>query len=108
MVAASGLRTLTRSVQDNHNLTVVAVSVAMGVLPVGAPTIYAQFPDWFQTVMNSGISAGALVAILLNVLLPTAPGDAPPGLAAHDAVREQPQPRALDEDRAVESAPAAE
>ncbi|MFD4553650.1 nucleobase:cation symporter-2 family protein [Streptomyces sp. NPDC058469] len=68
-VAASGLRTLTQvDFKDNHNLTVVAVSVAVGVLPVGVPTIYAQFPDWFQTVMNSGISAGCLTAILLNLL----------------------------------------
>jgi hypothetical protein len=54
--------------KGNHNLTVVAVSVAMGVLPVGVPTIYAKFPDWFQTVMNSGISAGCLTAIVLNLL----------------------------------------
>ncbi|MGW0831492.1 nucleobase:cation symporter-2 family protein [Streptomyces prunicolor] len=68
-VAASGLRTLTQvDFKDNHNLTVVAVSVAVGVLPVGVPTIYAQFPDWFQTVMNSGISAGCLTAIVLNLL----------------------------------------
>lgn len=46
----------------------VAVSVAMGVLPVGVPTVYEKFPDWFQTVMNSGISAGCLTAIVLNLL----------------------------------------
>jgi uric acid transporter len=60
---------------------VVAVSVAMGVLPVGVPTIYAKFPDWFQTVMNSGISAGCLTAIVLNLLfnhLPARAGSAAP------------------------------
>ncbi|MFI1833541.1 nucleobase:cation symporter-2 family protein [Streptomyces olivaceoviridis] len=68
-VAASGLRTLARvGFQGNDNLTVVAVSVAIGLLPVGVPTVYAQFPDWFQTVMNSGISAGCLSAIVLNLL----------------------------------------
>ncbi|MFD6026608.1 nucleobase:cation symporter-2 family protein [Streptomyces griseoluteus] len=68
-VAASGLRTLARvDFRDNHNLTVVAVSVAVGMLPVGMPTVYAKFPDWFQTVMNSGISAGCLTAIVLNLL----------------------------------------
>ncbi|MET7614802.1 nucleobase:cation symporter-2 family protein [Streptomyces seoulensis] len=68
-VAASGLRTLARvDFRDNHNLTVVAVSVAVGMLPVGVPTVYAKFPDWFQTVMNSGISAGCLTAIVLNLL----------------------------------------
>ncbi len=68
-VAASGLRTLAAvEFKDNHNLTVVAVSVAVGMLPVGVPTIYAKFPDWFRTVMNSGISAGCLTAIVLNLL----------------------------------------
>ncbi|MFI0509340.1 nucleobase:cation symporter-2 family protein [Streptomyces sp. WSLK1-5] len=68
-VAAGGLRTLARvDFRGNHNLTVVAVSVAVGVLPVGVPTLYEKFPDWFQTVMNSGISAGCLTAIVLNLL----------------------------------------
>ncbi|MGW1724341.1 nucleobase:cation symporter-2 family protein [Streptomyces sp. NPDC002306] len=68
-VAASGLRTLTQvDFEDNHNLTVVAVSVAVGLLPVGVPTVYEKFPAWFQTVMNSGISAGCLTAIALNLL----------------------------------------
>ncbi|MGW5302977.1 nucleobase:cation symporter-2 family protein [Streptomyces griseoluteus] len=74
-VAASGLRTLARvDFRDNHNLTVVAVSVAVGMLPVGVPTVYAKFPDWFQTVMNSGISAGCLTAIVLNLLFNHLPG----------------------------------
>ncbi|MGW1541677.1 nucleobase:cation symporter-2 family protein [Streptomyces sp. NPDC002309] len=74
-VAASGVRTLAQvDFHDNHNLTVVAVSVAVGVLPVGVPTVYDRFPDWFQTVMNSGISAGCLTAIVLNLLFNHLPG----------------------------------
>ncbi|MFI8348601.1 nucleobase:cation symporter-2 family protein [Streptomyces sp. NPDC085596] len=74
-VAASGLRTLASvDFRGNHNLTVVAVSVAVGMLPVGVPTVYAKFPDWFQTVMNSGISAGCLTAITLNLLFNHLPG----------------------------------
>ncbi|MFH9675039.1 nucleobase:cation symporter-2 family protein [Streptomyces sp. NPDC017405] len=68
-VAASGLRTLARAdLRGDGGLTVVAVSVAVGLLPVGVPGVYARFPDWFQTVMNSGISAGCLSAIVLNLL----------------------------------------
>ncbi|WP_326777115.1 nucleobase:cation symporter-2 family protein [Streptomyces sp. NBC_01445] len=74
-VAASGVRTLARvDFAGNHNLTVVAVSVAVGVLPVGVPGIYAKFPDWFQTVMTSGISAGCITAIVLNLLFNHLPG----------------------------------
>ncbi|MDT3399165.1 nucleobase:cation symporter-2 family protein [Streptomyces sp. B1866] len=68
-VAASGLRSLAGvDFREGHNLTVVAVSVAVGMLPVGVPGIYARFPDWFQTVMNSGISAGCATAVALNLL----------------------------------------
>ncbi|MGV4986457.1 nucleobase:cation symporter-2 family protein [Streptomyces sp. NRAIS3] len=79
-VAASGLRTLARvDFKDNNNLTVVAVSVAIGMLPVGVPTVYEKFPDWFQTVMNSGISAGCVSAIVLNLLFNHLPGKAGSG-----------------------------
>ncbi|MGW0930521.1 nucleobase:cation symporter-2 family protein [Streptomyces sp. NPDC002644] len=68
-VAASGLRTLVHAgLGDGHNLTVVAVSLAVGMLPVGVPTVYDAFPDWFQTVMHSGISAGCLTAVILNLV----------------------------------------
>ncbi|MEU6772532.1 nucleobase:cation symporter-2 family protein [Streptomyces sp. NPDC046759] len=74
-VAASGLRTLARvDFHGSGNLTVVAVSVAIGLLPVGVPTVYEKFPHWFQTVMNSGISAGSLSAIALNLLFNHLPG----------------------------------
>ncbi|MEV3860822.1 nucleobase:cation symporter-2 family protein [Streptomyces sp. NPDC050095] len=100
-VAASGLRTLAKvDFAGNHNLTVVAVSVAIGVLPVGVPDVYAQFPDWFQTIMDSGISAGCLTAIALNLLFnhlpqkgssavgPVAEPVALPGSRVEDAVEE--------------------
>jgi xanthine permease len=90
MVAASGVRTLSAVRFTNSNILVVAIAVGIGLLPVVQPGLYAGFPDWFQTIFNSGISAGALVAIVLNLVLKTDPGDAAPGLAAYDAVREQP------------------
>jgi NCS2 family nucleobase:cation symporter-2 len=81
-VAASGLRTLAGvDFKGNNNLTVVAVSVAVGMLPVGVPTVYEKFPDWFQTVMNSGISAGCLTAIVLNLLFNHLPAKGGSGAA---------------------------
>ena len=46
---------------------VVAVSLGVGLIPVAVPTVYDQFPLWFRTMMSSGISAGCLTAILLNI-----------------------------------------
>jgi NCS2 family nucleobase:cation symporter-2 len=91
MVAASGIRTLARVRFDNRNVLVVAVSVGVALLPTVAPTIYDQFPQWFTLIFDSGISAGAISAILLNLLLNSdqlrrSSADDPP-FAAHDAVR---------------------
>lgn len=68
-VAASGIRTLAGvDYRSGLNLVVVAVSMAMGLIPVVSPTFYEQFPSWIQVVLGSGISAAALTAVLLNIL----------------------------------------
>ena len=69
MVAASGIRTLSKVRFNNRNVLIVAVSVGIALLPTVAPTIYDQFPQWFTLIFDSGISAGAITAILLNLLL---------------------------------------
>ena len=87
MVAASGVRTLSKVKFNNTNVLVVAISVGVAMLteaklyytdrslgdsPVNVSLdLYHQFPDWFQTIFHSGISAGALTAIVLNILLNT-------------------------------------
>ena len=91
MVAASGIRTLTKVRFNNKNVLIVAISVGVALLPTVAPTIYDQFPQWFTLIFDSGISAGAITAILLNLLLNSeqmreiAASD--PQMSASDAVR---------------------
>ncbi|MEV4178843.1 nucleobase:cation symporter-2 family protein [Nonomuraea sp. NPDC049709] len=68
-VAASGIRTLAKvSFEGNHNLVIVAVSLGVAAIPVGVPDFYDKFPDWAQTILNSGISTGSLMVILLNLV----------------------------------------
>lgn len=69
MVAASGIRTLTKVRLDNRNILIVALSVGVALLPTVSPNIYHQMPDWFRLIFDSGISAGSITAILLNLLL---------------------------------------
>ena len=67
-VAATGIRTLSRVDFDrNPNLVIVAVSLAIGLIPVASPTFYSALPTGMQIVLNSGITAGSLTAIILNV-----------------------------------------
>ncbi|MBW8761485.1 MAG: purine permease [Microbacterium sp.] len=68
-VAASGIRTLAKvDYRGNMNLIIVAASLGIGMLPIAAPAIYDQMPDWFNTIFHSGISSAAVAAILLNLL----------------------------------------
>ncbi|MDN5854674.1 MAG: purine permease [Actinomycetia bacterium] len=74
-VAASGIRALSRVDYDGtSNIIIVAIAIAMGVLPIAVPTLYEKFPIWFQTIFDSGISAAAVTAILLNLLFNGAGG----------------------------------
>ncbi len=92
-VAASGVRTLSKvSYAGNNNLIIVAAALAFGLIPVVSPDFWHSFPAWFVTIFHSGISAAAIVAVLLNlffnVLLPGRP-DEPSNLAAAPALRVQ-------------------
>lgn len=92
-VAASGVRTLSKvNYQGNNNLVIVAASLAFGLIPVVSPDFWHSFPEWFITIFHSGISAAAIVAVLLNlffnVLLPGRPED-PNDFAAAPPLRVQ-------------------
>jgi xanthine permease len=67
-VTAVGIQTLSRvDFTDNRNLVIVAISVAAGMIPVAVPGFYANFPAGVQIVLDSGITAASLTAILLNI-----------------------------------------
>ena len=93
MVAASGIRTLTRVKFNNANILVVAISLGIGLLPTVSSELYAEFPRSFQIIFDSGISAGAITAILMNLVFNSRAMQRKLGTeeeteyAAHDAVR---------------------
>jgi len=68
-VAASGIRTLSKvDFSGNANLVIVAYSLGLGIIPIAVPTFYDKFPEWFQVIFDSGITAAALTAVLLNIV----------------------------------------
>lgn len=100
-VAASGIRTLSRvDYQDNLNMLIVAVAVAVGIIPIAAPTFWDAFPSSFSVVMESGISATAITAVVLNVLFNevTAGNRAGPSVFAASQDGREPLGERLDDD----------
>ena len=69
MVAATGIKILARvDYAQRHNLLIVAISIAVGMIPLVAPTFFAQVPKWLGPLVNSGITLTAISAVLLNAL----------------------------------------
>ncbi|MFT4009595.1 MAG: nucleobase:cation symporter-2 family protein [Nocardioidaceae bacterium] len=67
-VTASGIRTLGRvDYRSGSNIIVVATAIGFGLIPLAAPEFWAPFPDWWETIFDSEISAAAIVAFLLNL-----------------------------------------
>ena len=85
-VAASGIRTLSKVDYDgNQNMVIVATALAFGVIPIAVPAFYAAFPDWMAIVLESGISAASLVAVVLNLLFNGSRQPTPVGTFRSDA-----------------------
>ncbi len=67
-VAASGIQTLAgAALEKGENALIVAASVGIGLIPIAAPTFYHAFPEDLLVVLDSGISTGCVVAIILNL-----------------------------------------
>ncbi|MFI8962358.1 nucleobase:cation symporter-2 family protein [Streptomyces sp. NPDC053493] len=68
-VAASGIQTLVKAgLEKDNNVLIVAVSLAVGIIPITKPEFYHAFPETAQIILDSGISTGCVAAVLLNVV----------------------------------------
>ncbi len=77
-IGVVGIKILNRvDLGDPQNLFIVATSLGVGFIPMVAPNFYNSWPKDLQTILNSPVGAGLLVAILLNLLFNHLPGMAP-------------------------------
>ena len=75
MVAATGIRILARvDYGPRHNLLIVAVCIALGMIPLVAPTFFDQLPKWLGPITHSGITLAAISAVALNAFFNGAKG----------------------------------
>jgi xanthine/uracil permease len=69
LVAVVGLRILSRvDLTRTNNLMIIAASLGVGVIPSAAPGFYASLPEDLELLLNSGLVAGAIAAVTLNIL----------------------------------------
>ena len=64
-----GLQTIARAdMRDNRNAIIVAASLGLAMLVTFKPDLAKAFPEWARILFGSGMTTGAIAAILLNVL----------------------------------------
>lgn len=68
-VAWVGLQTIAKAdMKDNRNAVIVTTALGLAMLVTFKPTISEVFPAWAQIFFSSGMTIGAITAILLNLL----------------------------------------
>ena len=70
MVAAAGLNMLTEVNMNRRNMIIIAVSLAAGLGLNLVPTAVQYLPGVLKTLMTSAVAPTAIVAIVLNLILP--------------------------------------
>ena len=69
MIIASGIRSLGKvDYENNHNLIIVALSIGVAMIPIGAPEFYHNFSAAAKIIFKSGITFGSILAVVLNVV----------------------------------------
>ncbi|WKX26375.1 uracil-xanthine permease family protein [Tatumella ptyseos] len=69
-IAASGVRIVARETLNRRAIMVMALSLGIGLGVSQHPEILQFAPEWLRTLFSSGIAAGGVTAIVLNLILP--------------------------------------
>ena len=70
MVAAAGLNLLSEEKMTRRNMIIIAVSLAFGLGLNLVPTSVQYLPDTLRVLATSAVAPTALMAVLLNLILP--------------------------------------
>jgi len=70
MVAVSGLRLILSSGLNQRDALIVALSLGAGIGFPSQPPWLATLPPWLSIFLESGVTCGGMVALLLNLVLP--------------------------------------
>ncbi|MGF1707803.1 uracil-xanthine permease family protein [Enterovibrio baiacu] len=69
-IAASGIRIISRCELNRRAILIMALSFSMGLGIAQKPEILQFMPEWIRNILSSGMAAGGITAIILNLVLP--------------------------------------
>ncbi|MDN0074901.1 nucleobase:cation symporter-2 family protein [Crenobacter sp. SG2303] len=73
MIISAGIQMLGKVEHTKRNGLIIAVAIGCGLAVTARPELLSKLPAFVKEVFGSGITVGALVAVLLNLLLPGRP-----------------------------------
>ena len=74
MVTVGGIKILMSTSMDRRSSLIIASSLGLGIGVLLQPAATTGLPDWLSTMFASPITVAGITAILLELILPTAPG----------------------------------
>ncbi|HMC47448.1 MAG TPA: nucleobase:cation symporter-2 family protein [Caballeronia sp.] len=71
VVVAAGVQTLSKVdfESNRYNVLIVGFTIATALIPVMAPEVFKQMPEWTQPFLHSGVVLACLVSVALNAVL---------------------------------------
>lgn len=69
-IAAAGVRIISRVELDRRAILIMALSFSMGLGIAQKPEILQFMPEFIKSIFSSGVAAGGITAIILNLVLP--------------------------------------
>ncbi len=70
MVATSGMKIVSRGGLTDRKIFIISIALSVGIGITFRPDLVEQLPEWMATLLSSGVAVGAVIAIILNQLLP--------------------------------------
>jgi len=73
MIIAAGVQLLSHVDHNKRNGIIMAVAIGCGLAVTVRPELLSKLPAFVKEIFGSGITVGALVAVVLNLVLPERP-----------------------------------
>jgi xanthine/uracil permease len=71
IVAAAGIQSLSKVdyANNQYNILIVALTLAIAFIPIMSPNLFQQLPDWTQSILHSSVVVACVVSVTLNLVL---------------------------------------
>ena len=69
-ITMTGIKMITSAKLTPRVVSIVGISVALGVGISSVPDSIANAPDWVQTVFGSSVIVSTIASVFLNIVLP--------------------------------------